>query len=442
MSGGSDCFAYDAAGGLACEGVALARIAAEVGTPAYVYAAGGMRRRLGVYRKALEGRDALFCYALKANSNLAVIRTLAQEGAGADTVSGGEIERALAAGVAPRRIVFAGIAKTDDEIRLGLGHDILQFNVESLPELERIAAIARDMGRTARVALRVNPDIEAATLAKISTGRKGDKFGVGIGRAFAVFERMRELEGVRPQGVHLHIGSQITRLEPFEAAYARGIELYRALNDAGFGLTHLDLGGGFGVRYSDETPVEPAAFRAMLERRLGDLACRLIFEPGRALVAEAGVLLARVIYMKEEDGRRFLVLDAGMNVLLRPALYDAYHEVVPVRRPAAGEPLLPTDVVGPICESSDIFGRDRPLPRLAPGDLVALTAAGAYGAVMASDYNTRPSAAEVLVDEGRFAVIRPGRSPAEQFAAERLPPWLAAGDAEDPADRRRGSRDG
>jgi diaminopimelate decarboxylase len=377
-------------GALHADGVPLARIAEAVGTPCYVYAASAMRERVRAYRAAFAGeqRPVLFCYAVKANSNLAVIRLFADEGAGADTVSGGEIARALAAGVAPERIVYAGVAKTDDEIRLALAAGILQFNVESAQELFRIGELAAAMGRTAPVALRVNPDVAAGGHDKISTGRRHDKFGIPHDEVGELYAMAARLAGVEPVGVHLHIGSQITRLEPFEAAYRRGAELFAGLRAAGIPLRRLDLGGGFGVRYQDEDrPLDAQAFAAMVRRVTGDLDAELLFEPGRAWVAEAGVILASVIYLKEAGGRRFLVLDSGMQTLIRPAMYGAFHAVVPVRSPAPGEPSLAMDVVGPICESSDVLGRDRRLPPLECGDLVAIGGAGPYGAVMAWEQN-------------------------------------------------------
>ena len=411
-------------GELHAEGVSLATLAAEFGTPCYVYAATAMRERVRAFARAFAGQRHLLCYALKANSNLAVIRLLADEGAGADTVSGGEVARALAAGVPPARIVYAGVAKTDEEIRFALAQGILQLNVESVQELRRIDELAQAMDRVAPVALRINPDIAAGTHDKISTGRRDDKFGIPWDEAPEVFALADGLAGVEPLGVHLHIGSQITRLEPFEAAYRRGIELFAGLRASGIGLRRLDLGGGVGVRYRDEEPIRPEALAAMVRRLTEGLDCELLLEPGRALVAEAGLLLSRVIYRKEAGGRRFLILDSGMHVLMRPALYGAFHEVVPVREPLPGTPRLPMDVVGPICESSDILGRDRLLPLLDSGDLVAIMGAGAYGAVMASPYNSRPAPAEVLVEGARHAVIKPRREPALQFADERVPDWL------------------
>lgn len=413
-------------GELACEAVSLAAIAEAVGTPVYVYSAGTMRRQLDRYRRAFADLPALFCFAVKANHNLAVIRTLANAGAGADTVSGGEIERALAAGVPPQRIVFAGVAKSDEEIRFALGQRIMQINVESVPELLRISAIAQELGIRAPVALRINPDVDALTHAKISTGRKEDKFGIAFADAPALFGMAQELPGVEPVGLHLHIGSQITTLEPFARAYGRGVELFKEIRAAGLPLRRLDLGGGFGVRYKSEQPVPPEAFAELVAGLVRGLDVELVFEPGRALVADAGMLVASVIYRKESSGRRFLILDAGMNVLIRPALYDAWHEVLPLTAPPPGAHLVPMDVVGPICESSDVFGRDRYLPLLDAGDRVAFLSAGAYGAVMASHYNSRSSAAEVLVDGQRWAVIKPRQEARQQFADESIPQWLGA----------------
>jgi diaminopimelate decarboxylase len=411
-------------GALHAEAVPLAEIAAAVGTPCYVYSASAMRERAAAFREAFAPERALLCYAVKANSNLAVIRLFASEGLGADTVSGGEIARALEAGVPPNRIVYAGIAKTDDEIRMALATGIYQFNVESAQELKRIAEIASGMGLAAPVALRVNPDVDAGTHEKISTGRKHDKFGIPYEEAPALYRLAASLKGVNPVGVHVHIGSQISRLDPFEAAYRRAVELFTRLRAEGIPLRRLDLGGGFGVRYLDEPRIEAEAIAALVRRVTAGLDCDLLFEPGRALVAEAGVIVASVIYLKVSGGRRFLVLDSGMHVLLRPAMYDAHHPVTPVREPAPDVPIVAMDVVGPICESSDILGRDRMLPELVAGDLIAIAGAGAYGAVMASGYNSRPSAAEVMVEGDRFAVIRASLSAERQFAEERIPDWL------------------
>lgn len=411
-------------GELCCEEVALPGLARRLGTPLYVYSANAIRARYRALVEAFAPDPPLVCYAVKANHNLAVIRTLAGLGAGADTVSAGEILRARRAGVPASKIVFAGVAKTDQEIRLALEEEILQLNVESAEELERIAAIASSMGRTAPIALRVNPDVAAATHEKIATGRRHDKFGIDLADAPALYEKAASLSGVAPVGVHLHIGSQILDLAPFARAYARAVELVRALRARGLPIHRLDLGGGLGVRYGEEGPADLRAFAELVRRTTAGLELDLVLEPGRFLVAEAGVLLASVIYLKEAGGRRFLVLDTGMNALVRPAMYGARHAIAPLRAPRPEDELVEMDVVGPICESSDIFGRDYRLPRLRPGELLAFRTAGAYGMVMASDYNSRPSPAEVLVDGARWAVIRPRREPEEQMASERIPPWL------------------
>ncbi|MCS6779024.1 MAG: diaminopimelate decarboxylase [Geminicoccaceae bacterium] len=411
-------------GELCCEEIALSALARRLGTPLYVYSANAIRARYRALARAFGPHPPLVCYALKANHNLAVIRTLAALGAGADTVSAGEILRARRAGVPASKIVFAGVAKTDQEIRLALEEGILQLNVESAEELERIAAIASSTGRTAPIALRVNPDVAAATHEKIATGRRHDKFGIDLADAPALYEKAASLPGVEPVGVHLHIGSQILDLAPFERAYARAVELVRGLRARGLPIRRLDLGGGLGVRYGEEGPADVRAFAELVRRATAGLELELVLEPGRFLVAEAGVLVASVIYLKETGSRRFLVLDAGMNALVRPAMYGARHAIAPLRAPRPEDELLEMDVVGPICESSDIFGRDYRLPRLRPGDLLAFRTAGAYGMVMASDYNSRPSPAEVLVDGARWAVIRRRREPEEQMANEEIPAWL------------------
>ena len=411
-------------GVLHADAVPLDRLAAEVGTPAYVYAATAMRAAFAELTAALAPLPALVCYAVKANSNLAILRLFAAMGAGADTVSGGEIERALAAGVPPRRIVYAGVGKTDAELARAVAAGVLQINAESVEELERLAAVGRAVGRDVPVAIRVNPEIAAGGHDKISTARPGDKFGVPLAEIDAAFARAQALEGVAPVGLHLHIGSQIRDLAAFEAAYRRGVELVAAQRARGRNLRRLDLGGGLGVRDGDLERPSLAAYAAMLRRVVAGLDVELVLEPGRCLVAEAGVLLASVIQPKVTAERRFLILDAGMNNLVRPAMYGAWHDVVPVRQPEAGTSLEPWDVVGPICESSDILGRRRELPPLGAGDLVAIATAGAYGAVMASPYNSRPGAAEILVDGERWAIVKPRRPPAEQFADEVMPAWL------------------
>jgi diaminopimelate decarboxylase len=418
---------FDYQGGrLCCEGAALDEIAAAVGTPAYVYSGGAMRARLRRFLAAFAGERVLVCYAVKANANLAVISTLASEGAGADIVSGGELERALAAGVPPSRIVFSGVGKSRDEMAAALEAGIAQFNVESVPELAVLGEVAAQRRRRAPVALRINPDIAADTHDKISTGRRQDKFGIPWDRALEAYDAARRLAGIEIVGLHLHIGSQILSLAPFRAAFARAIELIEALRAAGIPITRLDLGGGLGAPYRGETEhaLDLDGYAALVRELVRGQGLELTFEPGRWLVAEAGVLVASVLYVKPGAERPCVVLDAGMNNLLRPALYDAWHEIVPLAEAAAGAPRRPVDVVGPICESADVFARARHLPELAAEDRVALMGAGAYGAVMASDYNSRPHAAEVLVEGGRWAVIKPRLEPASRFACERLPPWL------------------
>ena len=411
-------------GQLHADQVPLAEVAAAVGTPAYVYAGGIMRARLGRFLAAFSGRRVMVCYALKANSNLAVIRTLADAGAGADIVSGGELQRALAAGVPPQRMVFSGVGKSRDEMVLALDAGIAQFNVESVPELIVLGEVAAARRLRAPVALRVNPDVVAGAHDRISTGRRHDKFGIAYDQALGVYEMARRLAGIELVGLHLHIGSQILSLAPFEAAYRRGIDLVRALGAAGITLRRLDLGGGFGVPYRAEPALDLAAYAALVGRLTAGLKLELVLEPGRYLVAEAGILLSRVLYVKEGGERPCVVLDAGMNDLLRPALYDAYHPILPIAEPPSDAARTAVDVVGPICESTDVFARGRDLPPVRAGDLVAFTGAGAYGAVMASDYNSRPRAAEVMVEGTQFAVVKPRIEPAARFADESIPPWL------------------
>jgi diaminopimelate decarboxylase len=413
-------------GVLCADRVPLPAIAEEVGTPAYVYSGSAMRARLRAFLAAFAGAQVLVCYALKANSNLAVIRTLAEEGAGADIVSGGELARALAAGVPPARIVFSGVGKSRDEMTQALDARIAQFNVESVPELIALGELAAARRTRAPIALRVNPDVAAGSHDKISTGRRHDKFGIACGEALEAYELARRLAGIELVGLHLHIGSQILNLAPFEAAFGRAIDLLQAIRDAGIRLRRLDLGGGLGVPYRAEPGFDLAAYAALVRRLTAGLDLELVFEPGRYLVAEAGVLLSRVLYLKEGGDRPCIVLDAGMNNLLRPALYDAYHPILAVAEPPPAAPRAVVDVVGPVCESADVFARGRDLPPLHAGDLVAFCGAGAYGAVMASDYNSRPHAAEVMVEDMRFAVVKPRIEPAARFADERLPEWLTA----------------
>jgi diaminopimelate decarboxylase len=423
-------FAYRA-GQLHVEDVPLAEIARAAGTPAYVYSGSAMRQQIRRFLAAFSGQRVLVCYALKANSNLAVIRILAAEGAGAEVVSGGELQRALAAGVPPARIVFSGVGKSRDEMALALDTGIAQFNVESLPELVALGEVAAARKVRAPVALRVNPDVAADTHDKISTGRRHDKFGIAYDQALEVYQLAQRLAGIEIVGLHLHIGSQILSLAPFEAAYRRGVELIERLRAAGIGLRRLDLGGGFGVRYRAEPQLDLDGFAALVARLTAGLGLELVLEPGRYLVAEAGVLLAKVLYVKDGAERPCVILDAGMNNLLRPALYDAHHPILPVAEPDPTAARAPVDVVGPICESTDVFARRCALPPLAAEDLVAFSGAGAYGAVMASDYNSRPTAAEVLVEDERYAIVKPRIEPSARLADEFLPEWLS----ETPAER-------
>jgi diaminopimelate decarboxylase len=414
-------------GVLHAEEVDLETLARAVGTPCFVYAQGALeenyRTLAQALSQALPQNDPLPCYALKANSNLAVIRTFAALGAGADVVSGGELTRALRAGVPPSKIVFSGVGKTPDEMRLALETGIHQINVESAPELELLSAVAASMGKRARIAIRVNPDVNAYTHAKITTGKKENKFGVNISAAPALFAQAAALPGIDVRGIAVHIGSQITTLDPWRAAFARVRELAESLRASGIGIDTLDLGGGIGIRYRDETPPSAADYAAMVAEVFRGFDARLVFEPGRILVGDAGLLLTRVLFVKQGEAKRFLILDAAMNDLIRPTLYEAYHEIVPVKQPAAGAPVTPADIVGPVCETGDTFALDRPMPPIAAGDAVAILTSGAYGAVMGSTYNTRPLAAEVLVNGNAFAVVRRAWSVNEMLALEAAPDW-------------------
>ena len=410
-------------GSLAAGPVRLADVAAEVGTPAYVYSADAIEAAYREFERELA--PARICYAMKANGNLAVLRLLAGLGAGADVVSEGEFRRALAAGIAPDRIVFSGVGKTDAEMEAALASGILQINVESAPEVRSLSRIAARLGRTASVALRINPDVDARTLDQISTGRKTDKFGVAWTEAPALFREAAGLPGLSMEGIAVHIGSQLGDLEPYRRAFRRVAELARALAADGIRVRRLDLGGGFGIRYRDETPLPLAGFAGVVEEEVGGLGCEIVVEPGRRLVGPAGVLLARVIAVKETPERRFVIVDAGMNDLVRPMMYGAWHDILPLAAPPAGAEYRPADVVGPVCETTDRFAEQRLLPPLAAGDLVAFCEAGAYGAVMASTYNGRPLAPEVLVRGSRFDVVRARPGFEESLALESVPDWLA-----------------
>lgn len=413
-------------GRLFAEDVALDTIAEAVGTPAYVYSTATLERHYRVFDEALAGLDHLICYAVKACGNLAVLRTLARLGAGMDVVSEGELRRALAAGVPGSRIVFAGVGKTRAEMAAALAAGVGQFNVESEPELQALSEVAVSLGQRAPVAIRVNPDVDARTHAKISTGLSENKFGIPISRAPEVYALAASLPGVAVVGVDVHIGSQLTSLDPFEAAFHKVASLTRDLRAAGHDIARIDLGGGLGIPYvrSNEAPPLPFDYGAVVRRTVGDLGATVVIEPGRLIVGNAGVLLATVIYRKAGENRDFLIVDAAMNDLIRPAMYDAWHDIVPLHEPQASAAIAPVDVVGPVCESSDTFAKDRPLPLLQAGDRLAFRSAGAYGAVMASEYNARPLVPEVLVRGDRFDVVRSRPSYDEMMRRERIPDWL------------------
>ena len=412
-------------GELFVENVALSRIAAAIGTPFYVYSSGAIERQYRQFADAFAGQAARLCYSVKANSNLSVIATLARLGAGADVVSEGEFRRALAAGIPGERIVFSGIGKTESELAFALEHDVYQINVESRGELEALSAIGERAGRAAPVAIRVNPDVDARTHHKIATGRKENKFGIDLAHAPDVFAEAAALPGIALKGLAVHIGSQLTAMGPFEIAFGRVVELFRSLATRGIHLQRLDFGGGIGIRYKDETPPTLADYTSLIRHLTHGLKVELACEPGRAIVGNAGMLATRVLYTKEGVTRRFVIVDAAMNDLLRPALYDAWHEIVPATHAERHGHPVAQSVVGPVCETGDAFALDRPLPALRPGELLAILSAGAYGAVMSSSYNTRPPAAEVMVRGGDFAVIRERPSYDDLLALDRMAPWLA-----------------
>jgi len=411
---------------LCAEDVAVPEIAASVGTPFYVYSAATLRRHFQVFDDALAGMDHLVCYAVKANSNLAVLRLLADMGAGMDVVSAGEYLRAKAAGVPGERIVFSGVGKTREEMRIALEGGIRQVNLESEPEMLALSEVATSLGVTVPVTIRVNPDVDAKTHEKISTGKSQNKFGIPISRARAAYAETAAQPGLKVVGIDVHIGSQLTDLAPYRAAYEKVAELTRTLRADGHEISRLDLGGGLGIPYerSNAAPPLPVDYGRVVQETVGDLGCEIEIEPGRLIAGNAGLMVTRVIYVKQGEGRKFLIVDAAMNDLVRPAMYEAHHDIVPVVEPEAGAEQDLYDIVGPVCESGDTFAKSRSLPAFAADDLVAFRSAGAYGAVMASEYNSRPLIPEVLVDGDRFAVVRARPSYDEMLARDSVPDWL------------------
>ncbi|MER5172000.1 diaminopimelate decarboxylase [Thioclava kandeliae] len=413
-------------GALHAEDVPVSEIAKSVGTPVYIYSAATLERHFKLFQEALGWTDHLICFAIKSNSNLAVLKLLGDLGAGMDVVSGGEYRRAKAAGVPGERIVFSGVGKTREEIALVLDGGIRQFNVESEPELLAISDIAVAKGLKAPIAIRVNPDVDAKTHEKIATGKSENKFGIPIAKAQAVYAMAAKLPGIDVVGIDVHIGSQLTDLEPFEAAFNKVAELTRALRADGHDIRRLDLGGGLGIPYQrdNNAPPLPIEYGDVIRRAVGDLGCEIEIEPGRLISGNAGILVSEVIYLKEGEGRNFLILDAAMNDLVRPSMYGAHHDIIPVVEAQAGVEQEPFDIVGPVCETGDTFAKARNLPPVGAGDLVAFRSAGAYGAVMASEYNSRPLIPEVLVRGDHFAVIRQRPSFEEMLSRDSIPEWL------------------
>ncbi len=413
-------------GVLHAEDVALPDIAAAVGTPFYVYSAATLTRHFRVFDEALEGMDHLVCYAMKANSNLAVLKLLADQGAGMDVVSGGEYLRAKAVGVPSDKIVFSGIGKTRAEMELVIKGGIRQFNVESEPELYLLSKVATELGATVPITVRVNPDVDAKTHAKIATGKSDNKFGIPIVKARAVYAEAAKLPGIEVIGIDVHIGSQLTDLTPYRTAFEKVKELTLQLRSDGHNIRRLDLGGGLGIPYerSNEAPPLPMEYGQVVREVVGDLGCEIEIEPGRLIAGNAGLMVSSVIYRKQGEGRDFLILDAAMNDLIRPAMYEAYHDIIPVIESAAGAEQTPIDIVGPVCETGDTFAKQRNLPHMSDGDLIAFRSAGAYGAVMASEYNSRPLIPEVLVQGDQFAVIRERPTFDEMLNRDKIPAWL------------------
>ncbi|TKZ22409.1 diaminopimelate decarboxylase [Shimia litoralis] len=413
-------------GALFAEDVPVAEIAAQVGTPFYCYSSATLTRHFKLFDDALSGMPHLVCYAMKAASNQAILKTLAALGAGMDVVSGGEYARAKAAGVPGERIVFSGVGKTRDEIHTVLTGGIRQFNVESEPEMAVINEVALELGLVAPITIRVNPDVDAKTHAKIATGKAENKFGIPISRAREVYAHAARLKGLKIVGIDVHIGSQLTQLEPFEQAYRKVADLTEALRADGHEITRLDLGGGLGIPYtrSNDAPPLPVEYGALVQKTLGHLGCEIEIEPGRLIAGNAGILVSKVIYVKQGEDREFMIVDAAMNDLIRPAMYEAHHDIVSVIEPEAGLEQGRYDIVGPVCETGDTFAKERVMPPVVAGDLIAFRSAGAYGAVMASEYNSRPLIPEVLVHEDQFAVIRRRPTLDEMINRDTIPEWL------------------
>jgi diaminopimelate decarboxylase len=413
-------------GELHAEAVNLTQLARSVGTPFYCYSTATLERHYRVFAEAFADVKSVICYAMKANSNQSVLKTFARLGAGADVVSGGELKRALAAGISPDKILFSGVGKTASELRMALEAGLLSINVESESELELLSHLAANEGRTARISVRVNPDVDAKTHAKISTGKAENKFGVPLTRAREVYARAARLPNIVVTGVDMHIGSQITDLGPLGDAFKVLVDFVGVLRADGHTISHIDFGGGLGIPYraDEEAPPDPKAYAEVVKRATRGLDCTLLFEPGRLLVGNAGILVTRVLYMKPGEAKNFVVIDAAMNDLVRPTLYEAHHDIWPVKQPAPGTPQFVADIVGPVCESGDYMAKARALPEPKEGDLLAIMSAGAYGAVQSGTYNTRALAPEVLVKDDRYAVIRPRVEVEEIIALDKPAPWL------------------
>ena len=411
-------------GQLYAEDVSVAEIAASVGTPFYVYSTATLVRHFQLFDEALDGMDHCICYAMKAASNQAILKTLGNLGAGMDVVSGGEYRRALSAGIPPEKVVFSGVGKTLEEITLALKNGIRQFNVESDSELEQISSIASSMDKIAPIAVRINPDVDAQTHEKIATGKAENKFGIPLSRAREVYSKASQMPGINIVGIDLHIGSQLTDLKPFKKAYQKLADLTQVLRQDGHKIKRLDLGGGLGIPYekNKSAPPLPVEYGKMVKEVLGHLDCEIEIEPGRLIVGNAGILVSSVLGVKIGDNRNFLILDAAMNDLIRPAMYDAYHDIIPVKQRSSPEAVY--DVVGPVCETGDTFAKKRTMPKLTESDLVAFRSAGAYGAVMSSEYNTRPLIPEVMVNKNEFSIIRKRPSYEEIIDRDIIPNWL------------------